>query len=63
MSKAPTAPLPWVSFGTALIAVRNLQHLSFGARAPQEADAFFRLVVRSLSFVIVECIHKFARIE
>jgi len=43
--------------------VQEAPLLSFGAGAPQEADAFFRLVVRSLSFVIVECIHKFARIE
>jgi len=63
MSRAPSAPLPWASFGTIIIAVQNLKHLSFGARASQEVDAFFRLVVRSLSFVIVECIHKFARIE
>jgi hypothetical protein len=63
MYKAPPAPLPWASFGTTIMAVQNLKHLSFGARAPQEADAFFRLVVRSLSFVIIECIHEFARIE
>ncbi len=63
MSKAPTVPLPWVSFGTTIIAVQDLEHLSFGARAPQEADAFFRLVVRSLSFAIVEYIHRFERIK
>ncbi len=63
MSKAPPAPLPLASSGTTITAVQNLKHLSFGARAPQEADAFFRLVVRSLSFVILECIHKFERIE
>ncbi len=63
MSNASPAPLPWPSFGTAIIEVPNLKHLSFGARALQEADAFFRLVVRSLSFVSVECIHKFTYIE
>ena len=63
MSKAATAPLPWVSFGTTTIAVRNWKHLPFGARAPQEADAYFRLVVRSLSFVIAEFNHEFERIE
>ena len=63
MSKASRASLPWASFGTTIIAVQNLKHLSFGARAPQEADAFFRLVVRSLLFAIVECIHRSERIE
>jgi len=49
MSKALPAPLPWASFDTTIIAVQNVKHLP--------------LVVRSLSFVIVECIHKFALIE
>jgi len=38
----------------AIIAVQNGKHPSIGARASQDAGPFFRFVVRSLSFVIVE---------
>ena len=63
MNKVAPTTLLRGSFGTTNIAVKCLKLLSLGARAPQEAGAFFRLVARSISFVIVECIRKFERIE